>query len=943
MKHLSFTFLVTTAAMALLGNISYGQYTVTGSTPGGGKIIVGNGTLGALGPGSPLSAGGNDQITINAGAIATGTLNTIVINSTSDIFTNNGTVNGAGNGGYGVSWNTSDNPSLNSSFTNNGTLQGANATTASHSGGDGVDMELTSNNGNATTTFINNGMAIGGNGGSSSGKGGRGIDYETYPNDTTGLGMATFINNGTVRGGSGAYGQEGIYFEVDGGTNLVGNFTNNNAIFGGNGTKNSAGYSSADVEMYSGGAATGNFTNNGLIQGGFFGSNASNTNTGGEGVYFEVDGHTTVNTTFINNGNILGGSNLNTDVSSGAGVEYYSGRNNGSGQKPNVTVDIINNGTIIAPQGKGGKQGIYFNSYNTSSLNLTITNNVGGMISGGNAGSATSGGGNGIYLDNLRAANDVNGVIGRINNYGTIKGGNGSAGQSSGAAIDIFAENITINNYGTLSPGAGNNPHAIVISGNNNTVNLLGHSVTNGIVMATGTGNVLNVKLTGFTPAQIAQLRTEFAPYLTGSPTANLTGIPITSRGFSVSWDPLIVNLNLQSYQLQGLTPNQKSVGASLDSLNGQASTQLLALFNTIDSSGNVPLALEQLSPQRYQMFGDIALSNANQLTLEVDNRLNNLRDGSESVDTTGMGGDTDKAVAGYSKDGKTVVAPESMMKARRWGFFASATGSFANIDGEADVQKSDFNSVGVISGVDGKIGENALVGVLMGYDNTSASLDSQGSNAKVESYSTGLYGSYHQDGFYTNSLLAYTRNNYTTARTISFPGFASTASGGSHGNQYTVNIDGGYDHHVSNRLTVGPIAGLQYVHLDTDSFNESGAGAANLAIGGQSVESLRSRFGARADYHLQVDKDLALGIEVRAAWQHEFLNDSRSISASFAGGQLSSFTVQTTKPHRDAVLAGAGINATISDRFTVYVDYDAQAASNYIEHSFKGGLKISF
>jgi outer membrane autotransporter protein len=113
--------------------------------------------------------------------------------------------------------------------------------------------------------------------------------------------------------------------------------------------------------------------------------------------------------------------------------------------------------------------------------------------------------------------------------------------------------------------------------------------------------------------------------------------------------------------------------------------------------------------------------------------------------------------------------------------------------------------------------------------------------------------------------------------------------------------------------------------------------------VGGQGIDSLRSKLGVRANYHLQVDKDLAFAIEARAAWQHEFLNDSRSLNASFINSGLSSFSVRTGKPQRDAAIAGIGINATIADRFTVYVDYDLEAGSQFIEHSFKGGCKVSF
>jgi len=144
--------------------------------------------------------------------------------------------------------------------------------------------------------------------------------------------------------------------------------------------------------------------------------------------------------------------------------------------------------------------------------------------------------------------------------------------------------------------------------------------------------------------------------------------------------------------------------------------------------------------------------------------------------------------------------------------------------------------------------------------------------------------------------------------------------------------------------VTVGPLAGLQYVHLNVDGFNETGAGAANLAVGSQDADSLRSRIGVHAEYKTQLAKEVAFGTEIHAAWQHEFLDDSRSISGQFIGSGLAAFNVNTTKPQRDAAIAGVGVNFTVRDTMTVFFDYDVQAGQeSYLEQSVKGGLKFSF
>jgi outer membrane autotransporter protein len=375
----------------------------------------------------------------------------------------------------------------------------------------------------------------------------------------------------------------------------------------------------------------------------------------------------------------------------------------------------------------------------------------------------------------------------------------------------------------------------------------------------------------------------------------------------------------------------------------------LFNLFNAIDLSGNVPLALEALSPQRYQIYSDIAWSNANFNTLEIDNRLSNLRDGSEGLDLNGLSGGTSMGLtSGLSKnegkDGKGIEVPEQSEQ-NRWGFFASGYGIFSNVDGHGgDLQDASFTSEGVLLGLDAKLHENWILGALFSYTHTDADLDNFGSTANVDSYSGGLYAGYHDGPWYGNALFAYTHNDYTSTRNVLIPGFNQFESGNTEGNQYEFNIDGGYDIRYSDRVTWGPIFGLQYGHMDVDSFSELGGPATSLAVGSQSADSLRSRLGFKINYHKQVAKRMMFATELRAQWQHEFLDDSRGISASFIGDGLAPFSVSTTSPERDAALVGLGANLSVRDRYTLFFDYDVQAGqSDYIEQSVKGGLKVSW
>ena len=374
-------------------------------------------------------------------------------------------------------------------------------------------------------------------------------------------------------------------------------------------------------------------------------------------------------------------------------------------------------------------------------------------------------------------------------------------------------------------------------------------------------------------------------------------------------------------------------------------------MINILDSGANISSVLEALSPQKYEIYGDLAIQNTTSMVQNVDRRLNNLRDGSESIDTSGLGGDNTVATlaSGYSKDGDTskdskqVVQPAP--QENRWGFFATGDGLFFRGNPhDADIQEGKSNTAGTLVGIDGKAGEHAVIGAFGAYNNSAVDLGSDGSHATIDSYTGGLYGAYHQDGFYVNSLAAYTRNNYSSSRNIVFPGMAGTAAGSTNGNQYSANIDGGYDWHLTDRVTAGPLAGVQYVHVDVNGFDESGASTDDLAINGESLNSLQSRVGGRIDYHLLTQANSSAALELYAAWQHEYLNDSRAIGATFEGTGLAPFSVQTASPKRDAAVVGAAVNFTFHNRLTLFADYELQFwnQSNF-NQSINGGAKISW
>lgn len=446
------------------------------------------------------------------------------------------------------------------------------------------------------------------------------------------------------------------------------------------------------------------------------------------------------------------------------------------------------------------------------------------------------------------------------------------------------------------------------------------------------------------------------------------------------------INFNLVA--TSGLTDNQANVAYNLDKARPipvivtpgfikQFIPPTTDIQSIVIKIGAAPTAqdkaedLSELSPQKFQMSSVIAFNNFGFNAAQLDNHTASLRYGQGGFDASGlqamdssmpgmlgqikgrllawsttpssnlMSDVADPVVSGVKMtDDKELAVP--VTDKNRWSAFIDGNVVLADIDSTSDVPHSSYTTGGVTAGADYRLDEHWAVGGLFGFGHTDAQLDNDGSRIRVDSYSPGVYATYADQGWFANGLFAYNYNTYQQNRAIAFLG--RNAHSSPDGNQYSADLDGGYEFH-SGAWTFGPTAALQYVHLDVNSFTESGAGAADLNVSGQEVDSLRSRFGGEVRY-----KAMWYGGKVTAtphlsvSWQHEYLDSSRGISAQFDGQGLGSFSVNTTSLDRDSALIDVGLETQWNSAFNLFVDYQAQAGqSDFFAQSVTGGAKVDF
>ena len=83
---------------------------------------------------------------------------------------------------------------------------------------------------------------------------------------------------------------------------------------------------------------------------------------------------------------------------------------------------------------------------------------------------------------------------------------------------------------------------------------------------------------------------------------------------------------------------------------------------------------------------------------------------------------------------------------------------------------------------------------------------------------------------------------------------------------------------------------------------------------------------------------------ELRASWQHEFLNDSRSLWATLDGGTGPGFQYVAAAPERNALFASAALNFLLGNRWSANISYNLNSGGgDFRSHTISAGVNVSF
>ena len=548
------------------------------------------------------------------------------------------------------------------------------------------------------------------------------------------------------------------------------------------------------------------------------------------------------------------------------------------------------------------------------------------------------------------AAGTMSGNVNVTGGYASFNGvTTGSATVFSGGFLGGTGTFGELTNYGTISPG--NSIGTLHVIGN--FTNAAGSSLNIQINDAGQSDKIAvggNATLQGGTVNVLAAS----GSYTAGTKYTFLTasgGVSGTFAGVTddlafldakLVYDPNNVEILLQSnnnsYDSQAATPNQHAVAQYLDVQKGGATDDFATVLdnlNTLDGAG-ARLAFDAMGGEIHSSLATVGIETDDQFLRLIAGRLQ----------SQAMMQGFDEVAASNRLDSNLTYVSRSLSGSpgsSGWTTWAQGYGVGANLASDGNASGLTYSTGGLAVGIERQFGENTKIGLVGGYSDTYATLENRGDNGSIDGGQLAVYLHRNIDeSFYVTGIAAYGYNSYNTTRYIDFADIDRTAHANYGGNNFSFYTETGRTI-FGQFVHLQPYGALEYIQVYQNSFTETGADSIDVATGGEQAAAFRSLLGTRLFSNFHTDSGMLLTLEGRAAWRHEFLDESRVLDASFAGQTGGTFAIAGVNVDRDAAILGTGLTCHISKAFSVFANYDVVVSQDYTAHVGSGGLQYAW
>jgi outer membrane lipase/esterase len=449
----------------------------------------------------------------------------------------------------------------------------------------------------------------------------------------------------------------------------------------------------------------------------------------------------------------------------------------------------------------------------------------------------------------------------------------------------------------------------------------------------------------------------------------NLRGQNDAQNDMANSIDKVCPTLVANQAKLSGDTKDLQQVCTSMvQTANG-------ILDNGSPSGQSLGITTSQTNDALQTINGEELQNPQQQITEIRDTMISGLTARIDAIRTGTVGPGLSLAGLGLG-DGDQLLAAEDLTDAEilpaQWSEspFLSKLGIFANgkviIGDKDDTNQSDgydFQTFGLNVGADYRVTDEIVLGGAFGYSHYTADINNtarspNGQDVDSDTYAFSLFGAYNFDfGAFVDVIGTVGWADFDSKRKIFIPNnndsnvfggddINRTAKGSFDTFQYGFAARAGYDYspEALKALTLTPIAGIEFLRADIDSFEEKGAQGLNLEYDDYTAKSTTSNLGLEASYAFST----GIGVitpAVRGRWVHEFEDDNGpKVRYLNDPTGLSEFRITADSTDSDYGVLGASVSGQFAAGWAAYIDYAAPVGlSDFTVNQIFFGVRKDF
>jgi outer membrane autotransporter protein len=401
--------------------------------------------------------------------------------------------------------------------------------------------------------------------------------------------------------------------------------------------------------------------------------------------------------------------------------------------------------------------------------------------------------------------------------------------------------------------------------------------------------------------------------------------------------------LNRKAFVSVARTYNQHSVAGALDGIVDSPGTMsnLVNQFFWLPTASAAQTALDSMSGEIHGSLGMLDVQQQDAFNNSIALRTGRMSAGGEN------GGYAAARPVQLASAGSALPPMQQQSSADQLldNVWLQGFGTFGHLDGDGNASGGDFTISGLSGGFDYHLSPEMLVGLAMGYSHDDASVGGPGASGSVDAIQFAGYGGYVNGPWHLDGIFSYGYLQTDTKRFINVGSIHQEADGSYDGNVFSLSTEGGYAF-KAGPVTIEPTLGLNYTHLSQDSFNETSPVPGNnnydLNVHSVDMDSVRSAVGVRLAAQFGEKDGVQFIPALRAAWEHEFMDKTADVNASFVGGS-GDFVVRGVELGADSAALGAGLTVAFNKALQGFVNYDAQLNERLSSHAISGGLSYSW